>query len=1350
MAGGNALIINNVRQILGRHHIKTGGLRITASHGNIRIAGNLERTEAKAGIAITKDHIKKLKKEISRVKGVHAVSFNVSVPEEKEEAGEEASREIKKDVEKKVILSVGGLGARKFLFDLLMREQALDREALIECDRLRAPNNQTLAEVLVSEGLVTDQDLGRMLEAFADEGRIAADELGRLLNSFSSNWERWKDMEERDESIGVSPSFPETEEETDELEAEIPVEVELEAPAAGDKEPSEEEGKTKPLTERIHRGSLQQAFEELMERAPDRDYTGAHLKAEEGPPVEGVQAGPSIPGLEVVSKLGEGQFGLVYKCTMKSSGDAVVARVISSVRMPVPRHERLLKALKAATKIDHRNVARLISVGEEPEFIYAVSEFVEGESLRARLDRDKTLPQGEALDAALEVARALRGAHAEGCFHRDIKPENILIGKSGQVLVTDFGLPKSAEIDSESAPREASLMMGMPHYMAPEQFEAKQPPDARTDIYALGVVLYEMLSGTVPFKGPTAFAIRDAHMRGRPLPLTDISDQVDTTVAKLVGKMIAKEPDQRYQMADGLINDMVSLKNYLATGEEEPAIARIGASGPPELDPDVRARATKYKTVALEPPKKAGFKLPKLRYILLVAGVIGAVALAAYALMTKRDIVKQQERVEDKAAEIFEEFKGKAGFLLSQRKYVDILKLLDTYPSEYTASEGYRKLLSYRGLVFSEADKDFSAMQNRISEFMGEERIEDAQAINRALKAKAGQIVKAYGERFQGVKALAKYRDFAEKMESDIVRTQEQRKNFERDMKIAAELLANDKVDDAQKKVDMYLTSLIAKHRVAAEGLGRQIAARKKFLGDQAALEKELEKFQEDIKTAKALLEQQEFDKAIALIEQYEKSKQQRIRIEVMPVIARIRKERGKYLAEREEKKRRENFVAAYKKGQNLIKEGKFQEETFEAVLTIVKKYEDDKRLTQEEKAQLAELKAAAEHKIKFLEELEESSKLLLLSEDMRTHIALMLGRTAVSIAWQAHWAATAGTSYSAACIVDRALFPRKQKYSKARELCLRWLKDPDKRISKRANAKYLKVMNAREPGMVYIVGGVAVIGSNDNMAEVVIGKFDSNRDGRIGKNEFAGPNQIFNAIDKNSNGFITKDEMVIEKFDSNGDGKISREEFVIAPDMFDKADKNSDGFITKDDYDNNPERKMYYRTFYIDRHEVTCAQYAVFLEATKHPAPAGWPEGLLPGHPVTGVTWEDAAAYAKWAGKRLPTEVEWEIAASWDGEKKTTYPWGDKFSKSNANIASGHLKKVGSRRKDKSPNGVFDMAGNAAEWTATKSGEDRVVRGGSAQKDSGQDSARTTRRVLLPPGTKGDFLGFRCAKDPG
>jgi serine/threonine-protein kinase len=170
---------------------------------------------------------------------------------------------------------------------------------------------------------------------------------------------------------------------------------------------------------------------------------------------------------------------------------------------------------------------------------------------------------------------------------------------------------------------------------------------------------------------------------------------------------------------------------------------------------------------------------------------------------------------------------------------------------------------------------------------------------------------------------------------------------------------------------------------------------------------------------------------------------------------------------------------------------------------------------------------------------------------------------------------------------------------------------------------------------------------------------------------------------------------------------------------------------------------------YYIDKYEVTNGQYAEYLSATGHAAPPDWNAEAEPDLPVTGITCVEAANYAKWAGKRLPRQEEWEVAASWDSDlkKPLTYPWGEDFDWSKCNLGTAGTARKGFFRGDISPCGVRDMAGNVCEWTATRDGSSHVICGGS-WADSLPEAARCCARFSLSQGTRSTRVGFRCAKD--
>jgi tRNA A-37 threonylcarbamoyl transferase component Bud32/tetratricopeptide (TPR) repeat protein len=222
---------------------------------------------------------------------------------------------------------------------------------------------------------------------------------------------------------------------------------------------------------------------------------------------------------------------------------------------------------------------------------------------------------------------------------------------------------------------------------------------------------------------------------------------------------------------------------------------------------------------------------------------------------------------------------------------------------------------------------------------------------------------------------------------------------------------------------------------------------------------------------------------------------------------------------------------------------------------------------------------------------------------------------------------------------------------------------------------------------------------------------------------------------------------------------EIRRKRFLDNNLVFIDGGKISIG--SNEPHDRNPSRSVDIQPFYMDRTEVTNAQYEGFVKATGHKAPLNWsrgrPQKSAADHPVTWVTYKDAIAYCKWRSRkegvtyRLPRESEWEYAASYDPAqgKKTVYPWGDEYNPSYANLGDGSTRKAGSSKKDKSPLGIYDMAGNVAEFSTSDDGKSCVVRGGSMDDDGKAQAGRVTyRHPLADTETKGASIGFRCIRE--
>jgi eukaryotic-like serine/threonine-protein kinase len=231
------------------------------------------------------------------------------------------------------------------------------------------------------------------------------------------------------------------------------------------------------------------------------------------------------------------------------------------------RLRRFSHEAQAAAALNHPNVLAIYHVGDQDGAPYIVSELLEGETLRDRL-RTGALAVRKAVDFAIQTTNGLAAAHDKGIVHRDLKPENVFITNDGQIKILDFGLAKLTRPDSEpvgqlatvTAGTGAGLVLGTVGYMSPEQVRA-QAVDARTDIFSLGAILYEMLSGTRAFQGDTPADTLSAILREEPLPLTATFASVPPALERIVRHCLEKNPYERFQSARDLRFDLSELSS---------------------------------------------------------------------------------------------------------------------------------------------------------------------------------------------------------------------------------------------------------------------------------------------------------------------------------------------------------------------------------------------------------------------------------------------------------------------------------------------------------------------------------------------------------------------------------------------------------------------------------------------------------------------------------------------------------------------------------------------------------------------------------------------------------------------
>jgi eukaryotic-like serine/threonine-protein kinase len=226
--------------------------------------------------------------------------------------------------------------------------------------------------------------------------------------------------------------------------------------------------------------------------------------------------------------------------------------------------ERFKREARSVAQLQHPNIVTVIDRGEENGRQFIVFEFIDGENLKEHVVRKGRLDAGEALEIALEVARGLAFAHEQGLVHRDVKPQNILLNGDGRAKVTDFGIARSVDVDGMT---QTGTVLGTSNYIAPEQ-AGGQRVDAHSDVYALGVVLYELLAGEVPFPGESFVAVAMKHMHEPAPNLLDVRGDVPLRVAAAVDRALEKDPEQRFPTMDAFAAELEACLAELDHGPE--------------------------------------------------------------------------------------------------------------------------------------------------------------------------------------------------------------------------------------------------------------------------------------------------------------------------------------------------------------------------------------------------------------------------------------------------------------------------------------------------------------------------------------------------------------------------------------------------------------------------------------------------------------------------------------------------------------------------------------------------------------------------------------------------------------
>jgi len=310
-----------------------------------------------------------------------------------------------------------------------------------------------------------------------------------------------------------------------------------------------------------------------------------------------VQAGSTVSHYKVLRKLGSGGMGVVYEAEDSQLGRRVAVKFLSEEMEHDPSVlERFQREARAASSLNHPGICTVHSIEEHERRHFIVMELLEGETLAQRMGR-QPFEIGDLLDLGVQIADALESAHSKGIVHRDLKPANLMINARGQLKVLDFGLAKIGVPGGDPASRDGSTsqaatqlkagpltmtgqVFGTVYYMSPESARG-QLTDARTDLFSLGAVLYQMATGQLPFPGDTQPVVFEAILNRPPRPLSEASPKMPAELGRLLDKALEKDRNLRYQTATELKTDLLRLKRDLDSGRR-----RASESSDPKLGPE--------------------------------------------------------------------------------------------------------------------------------------------------------------------------------------------------------------------------------------------------------------------------------------------------------------------------------------------------------------------------------------------------------------------------------------------------------------------------------------------------------------------------------------------------------------------------------------------------------------------------------------------------------------------------------------------------------------------------------------------------------------------------------------------
>lgn len=993
----------------------------------------------------------------------------------------------------------------------------------------------------------------------------------------------------------------------------------------------------------------------------------------------------------VEKRIGKGGMGIVFKARHKFLHTEHALKIIhpnlvegDSSLLTRFRQEAIL-----AASIHHPNVIRVTDFGVEHDTMpYLVMEFVDGIPLSNFLSPGKRLPPEKVFEILLPISLGVGEAHRKGIVHRDLKPQNIMVQSglplSRAVKVYDFGLAKIKSSESLGSFIQAKTLsiLGSPPYMSPEQWE-NHPSDHQSDIYSIGVMLYQMLTGNLPFEGDSIPTMMYRHLMQPPPPFSSFDINLPAGIEEIVQQCLIKEKEKRpNNLEDVLTNFEEALNRAGIRTQSNYSDKRLTAErveAHPEILTMESSKSAFSQTVPndlTEPDTLSDSQKNRLKTYLRISPTD---ELLADKTLAQR-FLQAQDRVEE-----------------AKEKVSEADKLVqDLAEAERIAEDAQKKALEAKERVELEVRRRVEAeMQERLAEQQKVWQEEEAKRLAEEAEARR----KAEERANQLAQAALEAQRIAEqerhKAESE-AHQRELEESVRREAEVAAQQLAK-QISNAQFQYQE------ARKQAEREAQMR-LEAENKLIEIENNLYHTAQKEAEIRKLAESEAQKQIREQA----ERYEK--------EALAAQERIEKARER--VQMEAQKREEAEAArlhAEKEAERLAQEIKNVQQHIEAIKSRAFSDPDNQ----------------------------------VFSSDPSLHYSREPNRNASS-----------GSVYNPSDPTEMSFAPHNTNSNTPPTN----LQTGGTGFSSTSNAALSSLFNSsgalnKKSYLPHIIGGTFVLLF---MVVSIIGGFLFLKGSVFNSNTTPDNTNANAAIKENANEIMPTIMASPNDYIKNRMAQINGGSFQMGRSDVPQKDL---------DFGNQyPDHTVEVGTFYLDKTEVSNKQYEEFVNNAKHPVPSNWKDGKLPAgeenNPVAFVSLNDAQAYAQWAGKilkqpcRLPTEEEWEYAAR-NGNKQTTFPWGNDWQPDKANLSSGKVAKINETNDETLNGGIKNMLGNVAEWTSSKymlykgnqkkldsiESELYVTRGGNygmSQNLLANPSWLTTFRLPAPPQTKAPQLGFR------